>query len=391
LPCTNDCFDTGSGNQIKNTIPFLSGTAMGFDHFLKLSVMLTLLVGSSSAALSNEVTTYSYDALGRVVNSSTSGTVNSGLQTGVVYDAAGNRANYTVTGSTPPTTAILSIGAASVTEGGILMFIISRSGITTSAVSVQYGSASGTAATGTDFTAVSGSLNFAANETSKTISVTTVNDVAIEPNETLMVTLSVPSVGAVLGTAVGTGTINDNDGAAPSFALSAGPAVTEGSPATFTVTKTGTTSLSYGVNYATNATGTATAGSDFTATSGTLTFAAADTSKTFVVSTLDDAALEATETIGAALSSPTGGATITTGSASASINDNDGIIVITDTNLIVLPAHQATYICSEGSFMSSSWSFCTLNNGSNIMVYNIYSVPPLDPGYAMPVQRRLEV
>jgi Calx-beta domain len=351
---------------------------MRMENFLKLSLGIALFVEISNPVFCNEVTTYSYDALGRMIDSSTAGTVNSGLQTGIVYDAAGNRTNYTVTGSTAPTTATLSIAAASVTEGGNLMFTVSRTGITTSAVSVQYVSASGTATTGTDFTAVSGTLSFAAGEISKTISVATVNDVAVEANETLTVTLSAPSAGATLGTAVGTGTINDNDSAAPpSFALSAGAAVAEGIASTFTVTKTGTTSSSFSVNYGTNATGTATVGSDFTAASGTLTFAAAETSKTFTVSTIDDAVQEATETIGAALSSPTGGSTITTGSASASVTDNDTPIVFASAAYLVYPAHQATYGCaSSPPFFSGCW----LTSNTNILVISngVY-----DPGYSI--------
>lgn len=59
----------------------------------------------------NETVTYSYDALGRLVGSSTTGTVNSGLGNAIVYDAPGNRASYAVTGSAnsslPPSAVIV--------------------------------------------------------------------------------------------------------------------------------------------------------------------------------------------------------------------------------------------------------------------------------------------
>lgn len=45
-------------------------------------------------------TTYSYDALGRLVQASTTGTVNDGVQMSTTYDAADNRTTYQVTGST---------------------------------------------------------------------------------------------------------------------------------------------------------------------------------------------------------------------------------------------------------------------------------------------------
>src|SRR5687768_11906034 len=72
----------------------------------------------------------------------------------------------------------------------------------------------------------------------------------------------------------------------PSFSVNDVTA-TEGSDLSFTVTKTGSTSSSFSVNYAT-ANGTAVAGSDYTAASNTLTFTAAQTAKTVNVATTND-------------------------------------------------------------------------------------------------------
>ncbi len=83
-------------------------------------------------------------------------------------------------------------------------------------------------------------------------------------------------------------------------------------PATTTVT----------VNYATS-NGTATAGSDYTATTGTLTFAPGETSRSFSIPITNDLVVEPTETINLALSSPSG---VTLGSqptSTLSIIDND--------------------------------------------------------------------
>jgi len=107
------------------------------------------------------------------------------------------------------------------------------------------------------------------------------------------------------------------------FTIASNGPVTEGTSSGFTVTKSGTATGSCNVNYAT-ADGTAAAPGDYTSTSNTLTFTSAQTSQTFNVTTIDDAAVESAETFTASLSSPTGGATLgTPNSVSAIINDND--------------------------------------------------------------------
>ncbi|HSS76559.1 MAG TPA: Calx-beta domain-containing protein, partial [Thermoanaerobaculia bacterium] len=73
--------------------------------------------------------------------------------------------------------------------------------------------------------------------------------------------------------------------------------------------------------------GTATAGQDFTPTSGTLNWANGDTgSKTFKVTIANDTIQEPNETVLLALASPTGGATLddTQKTATLTILDNDG-------------------------------------------------------------------
>ena len=74
------------------------------------------------------------------------------------------------------------------------------------------------------------------------------------------------------------------------------------------------------------AAGTATAGQDFTPTSGTITWAAGDdVARTFTVAVTNDTAAEPSETILLTLSNPTGGATLDAArkSATLTIQDND--------------------------------------------------------------------
>jgi hypothetical protein len=207
----------------------------------------------------------------------------------------------------------------SVTEGGNLAFTITRSGITSNAVSASYATSNGTATAGSDYTATSGTVNFASGVTSQTVNVPTTNDTTPESSETVNLTLSSPSAGAAIGTATRAGTILDND----TSTISIGDAtVTEGGTLSFTVTRSAPTTGTVGASYAT-VSDTATSPSDFTAKTGTVSFASGVTSQTITVTTIDDASVESAETMNVNLSSPTGGAAIGTSPGTGTINDND--------------------------------------------------------------------
>jgi hypothetical protein len=102
---------------------------------------------------------------------------------------------------------------------------------------------------------------------------------------------------------------------------------------TFTVTLSSASSQTVTVNYAT-ANGTATAGSDYTTTSGTLSFSPGQTSHTVSVTTLGDFTPEANETFFVNLSNPTN-ATIADAQGLGTIQDNDGTMTVTAPNTTV--------------------------------------------------------
>ena len=78
-------------------------------------------------------------------------------------------------------------------------------------VSVSYSTAEGTATAQSDYLTVSGILDFANRETSKTFTVDVIGDRAIEENETVNLSLSNPTGGATLGTNEAILTIVDDD------------------------------------------------------------------------------------------------------------------------------------------------------------------------------------
>ncbi len=218
-----------------------------------------------------------------------------------------------------------SISDASATEGGTVSLTVTRSAPTTGSYTVNYASANNTATAGSDYTAQSGTLSFASGVTSQTVQVATLQDSAVEGNETFFVNLSSPSGGATISDSQGIGTITDDDSTPVCSGVTFSDnntTTTEGAAASFTVTKTGSATGSCSVSYATQD-DTATAGSDYTATSGTLTFSSTQTSQTVQVPTIDDTTVENTEAFFLILSNPTNGAALGGYSGQATITDND--------------------------------------------------------------------
>ena len=106
----------------------------------------------------------------------------------------------------------LTVADAEVDEeaNAVLAFAVTLSRAPSGTVTVDYATADGTATAGSDYTARSGTLTFAAGETGKTVSVPVLDDAHDEGSETLTLTLSSPS-GAYIEDGVATGTINNSD------------------------------------------------------------------------------------------------------------------------------------------------------------------------------------
>src|SRR5262249_55065376 len=157
---------------------------------------------------------------------------------------------------------------------------------------------------GSDYTATNGTLNFAAGETTNTIDVDITDNLVQESTETFQVRLANAS-NTSIGTGTNTVTITDNDGSTVGFVVSAISVAEDTNSITITVVRSGSTNTAVSVNYATLTNGTATAGSDFRATNGLLSFAAGVTTNTFALGIINDGIAENNETINLRLSNPT--------------------------------------------------------------------------------------
>jgi hypothetical protein len=223
-------------------------------------------------------------------------------------------------------------GATSVNEtAASLVLTVNRAGPPTGTVTVSYSTADGSARAGEDYTSTSGTLTFLPNVRTRTILVPLKPDTVADGSENFTVTLSGPT-GAGLGSPASTTvTIVENDlggrlqfGAASYNASE--PLGTAPTKATIAVKRTSGLASGVEVHYSTS-NGGASAGVDYEAASGTLSFGAGQAVKTFTVDLLPDASPEGNETVVLSLDSPTGGASLGTPSIiDLNILDNEPVL-----------------------------------------------------------------
>ncbi len=191
----------------------------------------------------------------------------------------------------------VSIGGATATEGNTgttnMTFTVSLDSDYDQPVTVSYATANLTATAGSDYQAKSGSVTFAAGETTKSISVKVNGDRIGEPSEYLSV--HVTGTGdVILLNDTGYGTIFDNE---PAVYIS-DVSKLEGKKGTtlfvFTVTLDQVYDQNVTMSFRT-LNGTAIAGSDYVAKSGTLTFKPGETTKTITIEVNGDKANEQDE------------------------------------------------------------------------------------------------
>ncbi|WP_417227728.1 Calx-beta domain-containing protein [Amphritea sp.] len=189
----------------------------------------------------------------------------------------------------------------------------------------------------------SGSVTFAVGETTKTLTVQVSADSLLEADESLQVTLSDPSSGSVIGTAVATGVVRNDDAelniTAGTASLSEGDAGHGTDVAyTYTVTRTGNTdqvtTVDWDLAHGTTDINDFSNGSNANITpSGTLTFSAGETSKEITVYVSGDTgvgSIETDETFSIKLSNVNSGSSLgDTSSFDSTILNDDAKLVLT--------------------------------------------------------------
>ena len=223
------------------------------------------------------------------------------------------RAPLTIVDDDPAGTLEFSVAAFSVNENTTshaATVTVNRIQGSTGTVTVDFRTGDNTATAGSDYTTTSGTLTFADGVTSQSFTVPISDDILHEGNESLHLTLSNPTHGAVLGhRSHALLTIVDDD-TSGSFAFSATSySVGEGNAAAIVITR-GTWATAEDVTFATSANGTAQPGVDYTSVTQTVHFGIGETQQTVTVPTTDDATAEGVESVNLTLSNQTQGATL---------------------------------------------------------------------------------
>ncbi|HTL55238.1 MAG TPA: Calx-beta domain-containing protein [Candidatus Limnocylindrales bacterium] len=231
-----------------------------------------------------------------------------------------------------------------VSEGaGKVVVNVIRTNGHTGVVTVNYGDAPGSALPGIKYVSTNGVLTFADGETNKSIAVGIIDNNQVEGDQTFSVVLSNPTGGAsIFGSDNVPVTILDND-IGVSFSSPVYVAPESDSSITIGINRVGTNGVTT-VSYA-STNGTAVAGTNYIAVSGSLSFASGESFKTLAVPLLHDPRVTGPLSFTLGLYNPSGPARI--------YANNPATVTIND---------------ADAGFAFTNSTFYTVKSGTNILI-----------------------
>ena len=230
------------------------------------------------------------------------------------------------------------VGVQTNTSEATLMpvtFTVTRTSQITSNLVVNY-TLYGTAASGSDFIPPSGTVTIPAGSNAVTFAITPLDDGIIECSETVIVSVVAGVNYTISANSSATAVIQDNE--IPTVSVLATDSIaaeTAANTGNYTIYRTGCTDVPITVNY--TLAGTATFGVDYVSLSGTITIPVGSTSTNVIITPIDDAFAEGSETVILTLAS---GAYVVDGANPAStvtILDNDSLAVAVSPSAIIVP------------------------------------------------------
>ena len=290
--------------------------------------------------------------------------------TATATDASGNTSEFSIPRTEFFGTVQFQMAGYVVSEGvGMATIVATRTGGSGGYFTVNYATADGTGLAGSAYQPAMGTLTFLAGEDAQTFTVPVLDNGQPEGDVTVLLGLSDPvgpiSLGAPSSAVL---TILGNQPGAFQFPMASFAVDQAAGTATITVTRD-QGGLASTVNYAT-ADGTAVAGTDYTPTAGTLTFAPGVLSQSFTVPILLNTAIKSNLTVLLNLSSPTNGALLGSPSSAVLVIVDDGVNrmgpEVTGVRAVSGPVGTAEVVVSFNEPLDPSTAVDLLNYGYSV-------------------------
>ena len=321
------CLSAVSATDVTVKFTTVDGTAVAPDDYTSTTGSITIPAGqlcqTFTIVVEDDGDDESPETFFVNLSQPTGATIDDGQGVGTIHDCD----------PVPPTISINNTGVLEC--DGPAVFQICLSEVSANEITVIYTTVDGTAEAPGDYTAGTGTVTIPAGTLCVDISVAVVNDNVDEDAETFIVNLSNP-VNATIDDGQGVGTITDCE--KPEISIE-GKIVSEcDETVVLNVCLTETSDFDVTVDFTTS-NGSAEAGSDYVAKTGTVTIAAGQLCATITIDLLNENVVEPDETFLVTLSNVQG-ATITTGQATVTIEDctvppdEDPAITILDPNLV---------------------------------------------------------
>ena len=259
-------------------------------------------------------------------------TITSVSHSNATINSDNNTDNITIS-SNDTVNVTVANGANGVEGGTNATFLISISESASTPIDINY-TLTGTATSGTDYTAPSGSITIPSGSTSTQLSIPITDDSDNDAGETIIITLDTVSSGpaVIASPSTATNTIVDNDQVLVSITAGSNGSETAEDNVTFTVSLDQAAPSAFQVNFSRS--GTATAVDDYdTSPCCLVSFATGEQTQTIAYTVQDDNIAEGTETLIITLDNATGPATIgSQNTATRLITDNDTAVITVDTS-----------------------------------------------------------
>jgi hypothetical protein len=207
---------TGAQNGANGIFTITSSIAVGQNTAVTYAVSGTGIPGTDYTALSGTATILSGQTsvtvpVTHLPSNHGNVTVIATLTLGPYYsNYAATSATVTINTNSIPTVTVAASPTSINEKGGTSTYTVTRTGATTSALVVNY-AMSGTATSGTDYTALSGSLTIASGSTTGTVTLTAKDRYLLSGSKTAILTISSNANYTVGSPSSVTVTINDND------------------------------------------------------------------------------------------------------------------------------------------------------------------------------------